>query len=478
VSTYEGMSFVLLHFFSTLVFSGCMAGTLLLHIGVDLFLEGVFDSYKSYDHLEYGGIVIITGVMTTLGMTAALLAGVLSALSTYCVQSITTLKPIFKISTAKTCKSSAWARSPASLSILNAERTGRGRVMMVQLQGHLFFGNITFVDKIKAALTEKQDAEDDPFIVILDFTLVVGMDSAAAHAIAKLKDALHKQFEVEVVTFVTGSHRDAFPCHYALREALHKDSKPVSRAEMEATVLTSRTRSECESVSIVPATLSVAPGTKSMQAAVAIQQFQKNLVCDSMNDALIFVENVLIARENPSLLAGDQISLDVLEDDDEVLGEEEERKRALQYLENLASASSDDTLNAKRAAAVILSRCKRETFFQNQILWRAGSPSDNLKLLVSGKLVAYVEGSDIHEMVTRGATIGELGLVQRIDRLSTVECVSLHAVTYTLDREAWNSLCRETPTVARVVDQIVIKFLSNRVQHVSNRIFETRCMPI
>lgn len=32
----------------------CMAGCLLLHVGIDLFLEGVHDSYGSYDRLEYG----------------------------------------------------------------------------------------------------------------------------------------------------------------------------------------------------------------------------------------------------------------------------------------------------------------------------------------------------------------------------------------------------------------------------------------
>jgi len=33
-----------------------MAGTLLLHIGIDLFLEGIVDSYGSYDYLEYAGV--------------------------------------------------------------------------------------------------------------------------------------------------------------------------------------------------------------------------------------------------------------------------------------------------------------------------------------------------------------------------------------------------------------------------------------
>ena len=36
----------------------CMAGTLLLHIGIDLFLEGVYESYAEYDAIEYGGVSI------------------------------------------------------------------------------------------------------------------------------------------------------------------------------------------------------------------------------------------------------------------------------------------------------------------------------------------------------------------------------------------------------------------------------------
>ena len=34
----------------------CMAGTLLLHIGVDLFVEGVCNSIEEYDKIEYGGV--------------------------------------------------------------------------------------------------------------------------------------------------------------------------------------------------------------------------------------------------------------------------------------------------------------------------------------------------------------------------------------------------------------------------------------
>lgn len=43
-----------------MMFPRCMAGTLLLHIGVDLFLEGVLDSLGKFDRFEYCGIWFIT----------------------------------------------------------------------------------------------------------------------------------------------------------------------------------------------------------------------------------------------------------------------------------------------------------------------------------------------------------------------------------------------------------------------------------
>jgi SulP family sulfate permease len=43
-------------------------------------------AYGNYDHIEYAGIWIIALVMTVWGMTAAMIAGVIAALSTYAVQ--------------------------------------------------------------------------------------------------------------------------------------------------------------------------------------------------------------------------------------------------------------------------------------------------------------------------------------------------------------------------------------------------------
>ena len=173
--------------------------------------------------------------MTVFGMSSALVAGIISALSTYAVQSITNLDPVFRIVTAGSLRSSAWTRSPAQLEILDDKRLGRHRVMIVQLQGHLFFGNVaSLVDAIKVTLNERRLKNDMPFIVIIDFTLVVGMDSSAAHAVNKMKRILHHIFAIEVTIFVSGSHRDSFPCEFALAEALCRDSATLDYNDIYA----------------------------------------------------------------------------------------------------------------------------------------------------------------------------------------------------------------------------------------------------
>jgi SulP family sulfate permease len=134
-----------------------MAGTLLLHIGVDLFMEGVYDckslcnfcfltnssnvliivAFGKYDNMEYAGIWLITIVMTSSGMTAALIAGIIAALSTYVVQSVVHPNPIRSISTAATLRSSAWNRCAEASNILDDEFNGRSRILLIQLQGYV-----------------------------------------------------------------------------------------------------------------------------------------------------------------------------------------------------------------------------------------------------------------------------------------------------------------------------------------------------
>jgi len=453
----------------------CMAGTLLLHIGIDLLLEGVCDSYGNFDWLEYGGIWFITIIMTIYGMTAALLAGIASALSVYAAQSVSYQNPVRRTMTASSLRSSSWNRPTEAASILDSNEIGRKKILIIQLQGHLFFGNVAqLTDNIKATLEQKKGTPAEPWIVIIDFTLVLGMDSSAAQAIGKLKDTMRKRFHIDVAIFVSGS-RDGFPCKYDLSHELSCPADPADQDTInEEAALLFGGEAKMEKIN-TPANLVHTPRLirSSRDTGLPIPQ---NLVCDSLDSALIFAENVLIARKNPCLLkdiAEFREPLTKSNNEGEFYSSDEEKRSAIIFLSNLCPGESLSDVEQ------LFSLFKREVYNENEIIWRQGSVSDSAKLLVKGRLLSLLENEEgTLEQIPTGAMLGELGLVKGIDRLNTVQCVSDGAVLYSLDREDWDVLKRDNPRIARFIDMIVIRYLAHRVQHVSNRIFETRCLPV
>ena len=121
---------------------------------------------------------------------------------------------------------------------------------------------------------------------------------------------------------------------------------------------------------------------------------------------------------------------------------------------------------------------KREVYSKGDFIWKQGSASDSAKILLRGSIISHLEGTDTTEAIPPGNFFGELGLVYGTKRLTTVECVSDSAVVYSLSKEAWESLSERQPRVACIMHMVAIHYLTKRVQHPSNRIFETRCLPI
>jgi SulP family sulfate permease len=465
----------------------CMAGTLLFHIGIDLILEGVYDSFGNYDYLEYTGIWVIALVMTTWGMTAALIAGVIAALSTYAVQSINHQDPIRQILSAATLRSSDWNRCATARAILEDDVTGRSRILVFQLQGHIFFGNIAqLTDTIKEILKEKEGLAEMPLVVIVDFTLVVGMDSSAAHAVAKLKKIIHRLFGVEVSIFVTGSGRGGFPCEYALTEALCPEAAEQIQGagidwndmpgEEEPEVQQPHLGREESARSVNRGSISVSPGTASVAASQLLSKRTDGQVCESLDEALRFAEDILIAREKPSLVHSDSRSscIDISDLAKIEMTLQEEQYHAKKYIKELFSSAdvmSSDAIDAN--AELLLSFMERKEYLREQALWEQGDDSDCAQLLVVGELVSIIEDTGASEPVKFGNMVGELGLVHEAKRLTTLLCSSEKAVLYSLSRRNWHIITTQYPQLARMVDAIVIRYLAHRVQHVSNRYFHT-----
>jgi len=470
-----------------------MAGTLLLHIGVDLFLEGVKDSYGDYDTLEYSGIWLITIVMVVFGMSAALIAGAVAALSVYLFQSITHQRPIKGQMSAVSLRSSAWNRSIDAREILEDKATGRHRIHLILLQGHIFFGNVFLLtDEVKSTLEQMRDTVDEPKIVIIDFTSVLGLDSSAAQAIAKLKTTMHNKYGVVLSIFVAGS-TDGFPCEYNLSEELSESGldktanddddddsetfvddafasfvdEPESTALLSAPRMSMSIKASAEAASFI--------GT-SVKQAVLSGGIPSSRVCDTLDEALVFAEDVLIALEDSFLLEDDLNEttrhFKMHRSPSTESAHDEEKLLALRYLEKLCPSASGEEVE------LLLSTFTRERFADGDVVWTQGSSSDCCKLLVLGSLVSALEDGICMEDIAAGSTIGELGLVHKTERLSTVTCVSDRAVLFSLSRESWEDLLKTQPALANHILHVVVRYLAYRVQHVSNRVLESRSLPV
>jgi SulP family sulfate permease len=423
----------------------CMAGALLVHVGIDLFLEGVYDSFGKFDRLEYSGIWLIVIVMTLKGMDAAMVAGVIAAVSTYAVQSITYINPIRGFMSASTLRSSRQNITNEARSALEDETIGRNRILVIQLQGHLFFGNMAHLTQsINKILSERQKSNASAWIVILDYSLVLSIDSSAAQTMTKLRRVLRQSYNVDLCIFVSGSE-EGFPCQMDLSKELNTLDfcSPLNKIDAET--------DPNEESALLGTTMATS------------NDFCGSRVEVSLDSALVFAENALLSRQgimpNPVKKLTTPFN---------------ERNMALEFLTNLCP-SDIDPVDVMR----FLNHCSREVYRKNDLIWSQGSPSDCVKLLVQGSLISLLENeAGTRELISSGNTIGELALLLGLNRMSSVYCLSDEAVLYNLSRESFEDLSKTSPNVARLLDLICIRYLSARVQHVSNRIFETRCLPI
>jgi len=201
----------------------CMPGTLLIHIGIDLTREALYDSLGGFDYVEYMIIASLSGIITVWGMTQGLLAGVAIAAIAFIWQTNIYVSPIRRSMRCTTMRSSKWRTGRALRALPSLLR----KVLWIQLQGSIFFGNALVLAKEMTKLIEAYDGDVE--ICIVDFTLVLSIDSSAVDAIkdlAKVGEATKC-----ALIYVRGS-AEGFPCASGLSDmlkSLRKKSKSPLR---------------------------------------------------------------------------------------------------------------------------------------------------------------------------------------------------------------------------------------------------------
>ena len=286
--------------------------------------------------------------------------------------------------------------------------------------------------------------------------------SSAAMGMTKIKDMIHGDYDVALCIYVTGEERNKkFPCEYKLADDLIKDQTyntlDASRHTLDQAVL------------------------HNMYASIEMLLHERKTIpadqiCETLDEALKFAEDVIIARIDKKLcdveLTRGNVSLERLNESDVL---EEEVIILETILENLLPKDFHNYF------IPVISNLEREIYYKNDIVWKSSSPSTSTKFVVRGTVVGIQdEEHNIFEEVEAGQVIGESAFVQNLRRTSTVRCRAPFVVMYSMSRESYERLLNTSPRIAMCIQMIAIRNLASRAQHISHNAYcrQGRNLPI
>jgi len=156
-------------------------GGLLFYLGADLVYQWLIQSSRRLSLLEYLSLIAIAILIIYSGFVAGVLIGIVIGCATFALSAsrVNAIKYNFDGSEYR----SSLDRGPHELSLL----ADHGReIQGMTLQSYLFFGSANrLYQHVKALLSARPDCR----FLIFDFRLVTGIDSAATHSFAQIKQA-------------------------------------------------------------------------------------------------------------------------------------------------------------------------------------------------------------------------------------------------------------------------------------------------
>jgi len=266
--------------------------------------------------------------------------------------------------------------------------------------------------------------------------------------IEKLKDSTIKSFGVEVVIFVCG-HEDGFRCHYDLTlkvngGAAHKrvtsskrlldpidigEEDPIMFETCKEPIHPNTSRAQARATSLTARALDVSNSHSGYKNAV-IADIPNSHVCETLDDALIFVEDVLVAVQDAVILQNDvddRFRSNILEGSGMNLQCSKTQQSSLEeiarsFLMNLCTGANAEEIDK------LYQLLEPEMYYYNDIVWTQGDESESLKLIVDGSSLSLLEDEDgAKESCYPGSIVGELGLLNGTQRLTTLQVTSENA---------------------------------------------------
>ncbi|KAJ3151683.1 hypothetical protein HDU89_001731 [Geranomyces variabilis] len=163
-----------------------VVGSLIFHLGIDLLKESVWDTWNTGIHtLEYATIISIVTVMGVVGFTEGILTGVVLACVFFVV--MYARRSVIRATYTGSQLRSTVHRLYRQQYFL--DQVG-DQIHIIKLQGFMFFGTINQLD---AYIADTLTADSRIRYVVLDFSLIYGIDYSALESFHRIKRMMRER---------------------------------------------------------------------------------------------------------------------------------------------------------------------------------------------------------------------------------------------------------------------------------------------
>ncbi|KAI9804292.1 MAG: hypothetical protein M1833_007099 [Piccolia ochrophora] len=422
-----------------------VVGALIFLLGLDLLREALFDTWGRLHRLEYLTVIAIVVTMGAWDFVLGIVVGILLACLNFVVQ--TSRKSAIRATYTGEIAGSTVRRHPLQYRFL---REVGQQIHVAKLSGFLFFGTIVSVENKVRALLEHDAFTTRPIrFLVVDITLVSGIDFSAAEAFTRINRILaarnvnlvlcgaSKSSEIgaslqSVGLWDEGSHVEMFP---ELNSALEYCENELLRA------LYSR-RDALENPHNEPEYLDV-PKSK-------FPTFSHDTTFNSPREHHVQqAAQTTLTEENgvpPKKWQNFKQPLPLI----------------LQMFHELTTENEDFWFPA-------CSFFVREDYTAGTVLYERGDRPNGFYLLEEGILKAEYDlpQGKYFESIVAGTTCGELPFFSETNRTATVSA-ERDSVTWLLDEHRWGELQEQQPRVARELLRISLKLTSERMQSITS----------
>jgi SulP family sulfate permease len=176
------------------LFPKFVLGGLLMYLGLHFLYEWVYETWFKLPKMDYFVILLILGVIATVGFLEGVTVGILVAVILFAVK-YSQVEVIKHTLTAATYQSTI-TRPKLHKRLLR--RYGK-QVLILELQGYIFFGTANqLLEQIRTHLNDYVD--NRLCFILLDFSQVTGIDSSVVLSFRKMNQLVQNSQETIVLT--------------------------------------------------------------------------------------------------------------------------------------------------------------------------------------------------------------------------------------------------------------------------------------